>query len=138
MYLKNHSIIGHVFVECSFDPVSSYFLITYCLTDVTPTASLTPLTGIRLNPCATSPGHLAHPIPNTGYEVQHERFRAEIFFGESVRVRHVSFGTLPCVSITNLIKDVYMATNAISDMLRLMKRPARSQRKVVRKDQLHY
>ena len=33
--LKSHSIIGHVFVECSFDPVSSYFLITYCLTDTT-------------------------------------------------------------------------------------------------------
>ena len=32
---KNHSIIGHVFVECSFDPVSSYFLITFCLTDTT-------------------------------------------------------------------------------------------------------
>ena len=31
-----------------------------------------------------------------------------------------------------------MATNAISDMLRLMKTPAASQRKVVRKDQLHY
>ena len=24
--LKNHSIIGHVFVERSFDPISSYFL----------------------------------------------------------------------------------------------------------------
>ena len=33
--LKSHSIIGHVFVECSFDPVSSCFLITYCLTDTT-------------------------------------------------------------------------------------------------------
>ena len=50
---KNHSIIGHVFVECSFDPVSSCFLITCCLTDATYCLSLTPLTGIRLNPCAT-------------------------------------------------------------------------------------
>ena len=33
--LKSQFIIGHVYVECSFDPVSSYFLITYCLTDVT-------------------------------------------------------------------------------------------------------
>ena len=35
--LKSHFMIGHVFVECSFDPVSSYCLIdaTYCLTDAT-------------------------------------------------------------------------------------------------------
>ena len=38
-----------------------------------PTASPTPLTGFRLNPCATPlwgrpSGHLAGPIPNTGYE----------------------------------------------------------------------
>ena len=33
--LKNHSIIGHVFVECSFDPVSSYFLSTCYFTDDT-------------------------------------------------------------------------------------------------------
>ena len=32
---KSHFIIGHVFVECSFDPVSSYSLITYCHTDAT-------------------------------------------------------------------------------------------------------
>ena len=32
---KSQFIFGHVFVECSFDPVSSYFLITYCLTDTT-------------------------------------------------------------------------------------------------------
>ena len=62
---KSHFIIGHVFVECSFDPVSSYFS--------SPAASPTPLTGIRLNPCATPlwggpSGHLADPIPNTGYE----------------------------------------------------------------------
>ena len=31
--LKSHFTIGHVFVECFFDSVSSYFLITYCLTD---------------------------------------------------------------------------------------------------------
>ena len=33
--LKSHSFIGHVVVECSFDSVSFYFLITYCLTDTT-------------------------------------------------------------------------------------------------------
>ena len=33
--LESHIIIGHVFVECSFDPPSSFFLITYCLTDAT-------------------------------------------------------------------------------------------------------
>ena len=33
--LNSHSIIGHVFVECSFNPVSSYFFIKYCLTDTT-------------------------------------------------------------------------------------------------------
>ena len=33
--LKSHFITGRVFVECSFDPVSSYFLVTYCLTDAT-------------------------------------------------------------------------------------------------------
>ena len=33
--LKNHPIFGHVFVECSFDPVSSYFLFTCYLTDDT-------------------------------------------------------------------------------------------------------
>ena len=32
---KSHLIIGHVIVECSFDPVSSYFLISCCLTDAT-------------------------------------------------------------------------------------------------------
>ena len=63
MCLKSHFIIGHVFVECSFDPVSSYIS--------SPTAS--PLTGTRLNPCATPlwdgpSGHLADPTPNTGYE----------------------------------------------------------------------
>ena len=33
--LKSHFIIGHVFVDCSFDRNSSNFLITYCLTDAT-------------------------------------------------------------------------------------------------------
>ena len=33
--LKSHFLIGCVFVECSLDPVSSYVLITYCLTNAT-------------------------------------------------------------------------------------------------------
>ena len=64
---------------------------------------------------------------------QEERFRAEISLGESVRIRHVTFGTLPCVSIASLNQDAHMATNVDSDTLRLMGRPARSRRKVVSK-----
>ena len=56
---------------------------------------------------------------------------------ESVRIHHVTIGILPCVKTTSLRLDKYMATNAIFDMLRLRKSPARSQRKVVQKDQLH-
>ena len=33
---------------------------------------------------------------------QGAKFRAEISFEESVRIRHVIIGTLPCVSITSL------------------------------------
>ena len=51
--------------------------------------------------------------------------------GESVRIRDVIFGTLPCVSITSLDQDAHIATNADSDTLRLMGSPARSRRKVV-------
>ena len=32
---QSHLIIGHVFVECSFDPVSSYLLTACCHTDAT-------------------------------------------------------------------------------------------------------
>ena len=48
--LKSHVLIGHVFVECSFDPVSSNFLITcfltdttYCFTDATDWNQIKPL-----------------------------------------------------------------------------------------------
>ena len=51
----------------------------------------------------------------------------------SVRIRHVDSGTLPYVRITSLTKVVYMATNAISDMLRQMESPTRSRRKVLAK-----
>ena len=61
---KSHFIIGRVFVECSFDPFPPIFS--------SPPTTPTPLTGIRLNPCATPlwggpSGHLADPTPNTGY-----------------------------------------------------------------------
>ena len=71
--LTSQFTIGHVYVECSFDPVSSYFLITYCLTDAT--YCLTDATDWNQikTPCATPlwsgpSGHLADPIPNIGYE----------------------------------------------------------------------
>ena len=51
--------------------------------------------------------------------------------------RHENFGIVPCVKTTSLKKVVFMVTNADFDMLRLKKCSARSQRKVVRKDQLH-
>ena len=35
----------------------------------------------------------------------------------SVKIRHVNSGILPCVGITSLKKDVYMATHDISDMM---------------------
>ena len=62
---------------------------------------------------------------------QEAGFRAEIFFGENVRTRHVLSGTLPCVSITSLNQDAHVAKNADSDTLRLMGTPTKSQRKVV-------
>ena len=56
---------------------------------------------------------------------------------EIVKTCRVSLGIFP-FRITNLKKDVFTATNAISDMLRQKESPAKSQRRVVRKDQLRY
>ena len=53
------------------------------------------------------------------------------FLWESVRIRHVIFGTLPCVSITSQNQDANMAINVDSYTLRRMPSPAKSQRKVV-------
>ena len=50
---------------------------------------------------------------------------------------HVNFGILPCLKTTSLRLDANMDVHVSSDMLRLRRSPARSQRKVVRKDQLH-
>ena len=60
--------------------------------------------------------------------MQEAEFRADI--GESVRTRHV---IIACLN-----PDANMATDAISDMLSRMRCPAKSRRKVVRKDQLPY
>ena len=51
----------------------------------------------------------------------------------SVKKGHVSSGILSCVRIASLKNDVYVATNAISDMLRQMESPARCRKRVVQK-----
>ena len=48
---------------------------------------------------------------------------------EFVKTRHLSFGILPCVRTTSLKKDVYMATHAISDMLRPKESAAKRSKK---------
>ena len=63
------------------------------------------------------------------------KFRADT---EIVIIRHVANGTLPCIETTSLRLDATLATGAIFDILRQMRSPEKSQRKVVRKDQLHY
>ena len=62
-------------------------------------------------------------------------FRADT---EIVIIRHVFFGILPHVQTTSLRLDAHVATSAIFDILRQMRSPAKSQTKVVRKDQLLY
>ena len=54
-----------------------------------------------------------------------------------VKTRYVNFGILPCVKTTSLRTDACVEENVSSDMLRLRRSPAKSQRKMVRKDQLH-
>ena len=73
----------------------------------------------------------ASPSSNDG-----AKFRAEISFEESVRTRHVVIGTLPRVSTASRNLGANLVNNAIFDMLRRRKSPARSRTKVVRKDQL--
>ena len=53
-------------------------------------------------------------------------------------VCHVNFGILPCIKTASLGPDAHMEMNADIDMLRQRKSPAKSQKKVVRKHQLHY
>ena len=63
------------------------------------------------------------------------KFRADT---KIVRTCHVNVGTFPCVKTTSLRPNALMEEHVSSDMLRLKKSPAKSQRKVVRKDQLHH
>ena len=51
----------------------------------------------------------------------------------SAKIRHENSGTLLCVWITCPKKDVYIATNVVSDMLRNTWSPAKSQGKVVQR-----
>ena len=63
------------------------------------------------------------------------KFRAAT---ESIKARHGIVGILPCVKTTSLRPGANLEEHVPSDMLRLRRSPARSQRKVVRKDQLHH
>ena len=81
---------------------------------------------------------LAENFPQTGsrrrgevFLEQEVRFRADISSSESVRARHVFFGTLPCVLMTSLSRDAHMAKSADSDTLRLMGSPPKNRTKVV-------
>ena len=60
---------------------------------------------------------------------QEAEFRAEILLEESVRIRHVIFGTFPCVLITSLNQDAHLVINADSDTLKLMDSPAKKSKK---------
>ena len=68
-------IIGNVFVDGSFDFVSSKFLITYCLPDGTYRPP-TPLTGFRPNPCANS--SLGWTVWPSGPSDPKHRLRAQV------------------------------------------------------------
>ena len=68
-------------------------------------------------------------------ETKGAKFRAVT---KILKTRHVKFGILPYVKTTSLKNDACMEENVSSDTLRLRRSPAKSQRKVVRKDQLHY
>ena len=58
---KSQFIFGKVFVECSFDPVSSCLLTVYYHTDATDWNRTEPV-------WSGQSGHLAGPTPNTGYQ----------------------------------------------------------------------
>ena len=58
------------------------------------------------------------------------KFRAET---EIVIIRHVAIGILPWIKTTSLRLGTNLATRAIFDMLRQMRSPAKSQRKVVQR-----
>ena len=68
-------------------------------------------------------------------QIKGTRFHAD---SESVKTRHVKFGILRVSKTISLRLDARLEEHVSSEMLRLRRSPARSQRKVVRKDRLHY
>ena len=68
-------------------------------------------------------------------QTKRAKFRAVT---KNCKSRHVVFGILPCVKTTSLRLDANLEENVSSDMSRRKRSPSRSQRKAVRKDQLHY
>ena len=75
-------------------------------------------------------GGIFFEIKNRPLQTKGVKLRAITGF---VKARHVNFGILPYVKTTSLRPDANMATNAIFDMLRQMKSPAKSQRKMVQR-----
>ena len=154
MCLKHHSTVGHVFVQCSFDTVSSCFLITYCLTDTTCCLSYA-TDGNQIEPVCNSalvwtvwssgrsdPKHRnGRPLPHqiqrprlTAREKNHQKNRAT----EMKVLQRLGAKFHADVKTTSLRLDAHLATNAIFDMFRQMRSPEKSRRKVVRKYQLPY
>ena len=91
-----------------------------------------PIRRSRLTKGEKSSKHLA--TERKALQTKGARFRAVT---KTVKTRHVNCGILPCVKTSSLRPDAFLEENVYSDMLRLRRSPARSQRKVVRKDQLH-
>ena len=82
-------------------------------------------------------GEEQKPSQWSGNKHENSKDKSEIHAdSDSVKIRLVGSGILPCVWTTSLIKVVSMPINVVSDMLRQMESPTRSRRKVVRKDQL--
>ena len=71
----------------------------------------------------------------TSLQTKGENFHSDVKF---LKTHQEKFGIVPCVKTMSLSPDVYVEENVSSDMLRLMIGPVKSQKKVVRKDQLHY
>ena len=76
----------------------------------------------------TPPKHQA--TERKALQTQGAKFR---LVTQIARTRHVNFGTLSCLNC--LRPDANMEEHVSSDMLRLRRSPAKSQRKLVRKDQ---
>ena len=102
---KSHFIIGHVFVECSFDPVSSYLVIAYYHTDTTDWNQTKPVRDstlpverlviwpIRLQTQVLSPSSASMSVAST----RRSTFRPETWFSSKSTTRRPSL--LPRTSI---------------------------------------